>query len=82
MRPTRHSHGQQSAAEAWLGIDFLERACRQQVMALSAGRAAVLLASDAAQQTSHEQAIKTVSTLRRASVARLVAPTRSALAGL
>ena len=48
----------QSAAEAWLGIYFLERACRQQVMALSAGRAGVLLASDTAQQTSHEQAVK------------------------
>ena len=46
-----------SAAEAWLGIYFLERACRQQVMALSAGRAGVLLAPDAAQRTSHDQAI-------------------------
>ena len=48
----------QNAAEAWLGIYFLERACRQQVMALSAGRAGVLLASEAAQRTSHEQAVK------------------------
>lgn len=47
----------QTAAEAWLGIYFLERACRQQVMALSAGRAGVLLAPDAAQRTSREQAI-------------------------
>jgi ribulose-5-phosphate 4-epimerase/fuculose-1-phosphate aldolase len=47
----------QSAAEAWLGIYFLERACCQQVMALSAGRSGVLLAPDAAQRTSHDQAI-------------------------
>jgi ribulose-5-phosphate 4-epimerase/fuculose-1-phosphate aldolase len=47
----------QSPAEAWLGIYFLERACRQQIMALSAGRTGVLLASDAAQRTSHDQAI-------------------------
>ncbi len=46
-----------SAAEAWLGIYFLERACRQQVMALSAGRSGVLLAPDAAQSTSYDQAI-------------------------
>lgn len=46
-----------SAAEAWLGIYFLERACRQQVMALSAGREGVLLAPEAAQRTSHDQAI-------------------------
>ena len=48
----------QSAAEAWLGIYFLERACRQQVMALSAGRGGVLLAPDAAQRTSHDQAVR------------------------
>ena len=46
-----------SAAEAWLGIYFLERACRQQVMALSAGRDGVLVAPDSAQRASHEQAI-------------------------
>jgi ribulose-5-phosphate 4-epimerase/fuculose-1-phosphate aldolase len=48
----------ENAAEAWLGIYFLERACRQQVMALSAGRTGVLLAPDGAQRTSHDQAIK------------------------
>jgi ribulose-5-phosphate 4-epimerase/fuculose-1-phosphate aldolase len=48
----------QNAAEAWLGIYFLERACRQQIMALSAGRAGVLLAPDAAQGISRDQAIK------------------------
>lgn len=47
-----------SAAEAWLGIYFLERACRQQIMALSGGREGLLLASEAAQSTSHEQAIR------------------------
>ena len=47
-----------SAAEAWLGIYFLERACRQQVLAISAGREGVLLAPNAAQQTSRDQAIK------------------------
>ena len=38
-----------TAAEAWLGMFFLERACRQQVMALSGGRAGVLIAPEAAQ---------------------------------
>jgi ribulose-5-phosphate 4-epimerase/fuculose-1-phosphate aldolase len=38
-----------TAAEAWLGIFFLERACAQQVMALSIGRQNVLLAPQAAQ---------------------------------
>ncbi len=38
-----------TAAEAWVGLFFLERACRQQVMALSAGRACVLIAPEAAQ---------------------------------
>ena len=38
-----------TAAEAWLGMFFLERACRQQVMALSGGRDGVLLAPEAAQ---------------------------------
>src|SRR4051794_31444152 len=53
-----------SAAEAWLGIYFLERACRQQVVALSAGRSGVLLAPDAAQSTSHDQAITLFLALR------------------
>jgi ribulose-5-phosphate 4-epimerase/fuculose-1-phosphate aldolase len=40
-----------TAAEAWLGIFFLERACKQQVMALTAGRQRVLLAPEQAQET-------------------------------
>ena len=39
-----------SAAAAWLGIFFLERACRQQTMALSAGSDGVLLAPEAARE--------------------------------
>jgi ribulose-5-phosphate 4-epimerase/fuculose-1-phosphate aldolase len=38
-----------SAGQAFLGIYFLERACQQQVAALSAGSDGVLVASDAAQ---------------------------------
>lgn len=38
-----------SAAQAWLGIYFLEKACIQQTLALSAGRAGVALAPEAAQ---------------------------------
>ena len=45
-----------NAAEAWLGIFFLERACKQQVMALAAGRQGVLLAPDRAQETVRGQA--------------------------
>jgi ribulose-5-phosphate 4-epimerase/fuculose-1-phosphate aldolase len=36
-----------TAAECWVGMFFLERACKQQVMALSAGRENVLFAPDA-----------------------------------
>src|SRR6201996_3129653 len=36
-----------TAAECWVGMFYLERACQQQVMALSAGRSGVLLAPDA-----------------------------------
>jgi ribulose-5-phosphate 4-epimerase/fuculose-1-phosphate aldolase len=39
-----------SAAEAWVGLFHLERACRMQVMALSAGRDRVLLAPEAARE--------------------------------
>ena len=35
-----------TAAEAWVGLFHLERACRMQVLALSAGRDGVLLASE------------------------------------
>lgn len=38
-----------TAAAAWTGIFFLERACMQQTMALSAGRDGVLVAPEAAQ---------------------------------
>ena len=38
-----------TAAECWTAMFFLERACKQQVMALSAGRDAVLLAPESAQ---------------------------------
>ena len=44
-----------TAAEAWVGIFFLERACAQQVAALSAGRDNVLIAPDAAQAETKEQ---------------------------
>ena len=45
-----------TAAEAWLGIFFLERACKQQIMALAAGRQGVLLAPEQAQETVRGQA--------------------------
>ena len=45
----------ETAAQAWLGIFFLERACRQQVAALSAGRAGVLMAPEAAQAETRDQ---------------------------
>lgn len=38
-----------SAGEAWLNMFFLERACMQQTMALSAGRENILIAPEAAQ---------------------------------
>src|SRR5690606_38978992 len=37
-----------TAANCWIGMFFLERACKQQIMALSAGREGVLLAPEAA----------------------------------
>ena len=43
------------AAQAWNWIYFLEKACRQQVLALSAGRGGVLLAPEAAQAEAREQ---------------------------
>ncbi|MBX7249325.1 MAG: class II aldolase/adducin family protein [Caulobacteraceae bacterium] len=39
-----------TAAEAWLGMFFLERACQQQTMALGCGRGNVLIAPEAAQE--------------------------------
>lgn len=44
-----------TAAAAWTGIFFLERACKQQTMALSAGRENVLMAPQEAQQTVRDQ---------------------------
>lgn len=45
----------ETAAQAWLGIFFLERACRQQTLALAAGRDRVLIAPQAAQAEVREQ---------------------------
>lgn len=45
----------QTAAAAWVGMFFLERACAQQIAALSAGRDQVLIAPDAAQNETKEQ---------------------------
>jgi ribulose-5-phosphate 4-epimerase/fuculose-1-phosphate aldolase len=45
----------QTAAQAWVGMFFLERACAQQVAALSGGREHVLMAPDAAQAETKEQ---------------------------
>jgi ribulose-5-phosphate 4-epimerase/fuculose-1-phosphate aldolase len=39
-----------TAGAAWLGIFFLERACRQQIMALSAAREGLLIAPEEAQE--------------------------------
>lgn len=44
-----------TAAQAWVGIFFLERACAQQVAALSGGREQVLIAPDAAQVETRDQ---------------------------
>jgi ribulose-5-phosphate 4-epimerase/fuculose-1-phosphate aldolase len=44
-----------TAAEAFVGIFFLERACAQQVNALSGGRECVLIAPDAAQEETRGQ---------------------------
>jgi ribulose-5-phosphate 4-epimerase/fuculose-1-phosphate aldolase len=45
----------QTAAAAWIGMFFLERACAQQVAALSGGREHVLFAPEAAQAETKEQ---------------------------
>src|ERR1700761_4001148 len=44
-----------TAAECWNGMFFLERACKQQVMALSGGRDKVLFAPQAAQDIVRDQ---------------------------
>lgn len=46
-----------TAAEAWIGMFFLERACLQQVMALSGGREHALIAPDAAQEETRKQSM-------------------------
>lgn len=45
----------ETAAQAWVGIFFLEKACAQQVAALSGGADHVLIAPDAAQAETKEQ---------------------------
>jgi ribulose-5-phosphate 4-epimerase/fuculose-1-phosphate aldolase len=45
----------ETAAQAWLGIFFLERACKQQCLALSGGHERVLMAPDEAQAEVREQ---------------------------
>jgi ribulose-5-phosphate 4-epimerase/fuculose-1-phosphate aldolase len=47
-----------SAAEAWLYIYYLERACRQQIGALSAGQQGLLIAPEAAQEEVRRQVSK------------------------
>lgn len=44
-----------TAANCWIGMYYLERACKQQVMALSAGRENVLFAPEAAQSAVQAQ---------------------------
>jgi ribulose-5-phosphate 4-epimerase/fuculose-1-phosphate aldolase len=44
-----------TAAECWAGMFFLERACKQQIMALSGGRENVLIAPQAAQDVVRDQ---------------------------
>ncbi|HEX7759911.1 MAG TPA: class II aldolase/adducin family protein [Caulobacteraceae bacterium] len=44
-----------TAADCWTGMFFLERACKQQVMALSAGRQNILIAPEASQDEVRDQ---------------------------
>jgi len=44
-----------TAGSCWVGMFYLERACKQQVMALTVGRDNVLIAPQAAQDTVREQ---------------------------
>jgi len=44
-----------TAADCWVGMFYLERACKQQVMALSCGRDKVLIAPEASQAEVREQ---------------------------
>ncbi len=50
----------ETAADCWTGMYYLERACKQQVMALSAGRENVLIAPEAAQQEVKGQVMRGV----------------------
>ncbi len=45
----------ETAADCWIGMFYLERACKQQVMALSCGRDKVLLAPQAAREEVQRQ---------------------------
>jgi ribulose-5-phosphate 4-epimerase/fuculose-1-phosphate aldolase len=45
----------ETAADCWVGMFYLERACTQQVMALSAGRDRVLIAPEASQDEVRRQ---------------------------
>jgi ribulose-5-phosphate 4-epimerase/fuculose-1-phosphate aldolase len=58
-----------TAAECWNGMFYLERACKQQVMALSAGRDNVLLAPQSAQDEVRRQ-----TTVRNAAAGGLAWP--------
>ena len=44
-----------TAADCWLYMYYLEKACTQQILALSAGREGMLIAPDAAQETVENQ---------------------------
>jgi len=50
----------QTAADCWTGMFYLERACKQQVMALSVGRENVLIAPQASQDEVRSQAARGV----------------------
>ena len=49
-----------TAAGCWMGMFYLERACPQQVMALSAGRDGILIAPEAAQAEVRNQMVRGV----------------------
>ena len=73
-----------TAAEAWTLMFFLERACAQQIAALSAGRAGILIAPEAAQMTVRDQTSQRSGHGRRRALglARPVAQARPRTAGL
>ena len=49
-----------TAGECWVGMFFLERACRQQVMALTAGESQILIAPEDAQEKVKAQTAATL----------------------